>query len=83
MQKNTLVKLKTFLGKTESTQKVSKNENYWLLIGQMGKIVEELEHDKRRVSVLFDCDLDALGLENHNPIKNSLFILKSDLEIIG
>ena len=33
--------------------------------------------------ILFDKNLDSLGLINHNPVKNSLWILKSDVEKIS
>lgn len=34
-----------------------------------------------KVLVLFEENLDKLGLQNHNPLKNTLWILLSDLEI--
>ena len=34
-----------------------------------------------KVLVLFTKDLDGFKLENHNPIKNTLWIRKSDLEV--
>ena len=51
-------------------------ENYWKLIGQTGLIVDS---NKERHLVQFNCDLNSFGLENHNPVKNSLWILHSDL----
>lgn len=71
--------LKSFNGKQIKPKKVYENENYWLLIGQKGRILED---NGDRFVVLFYCNNDSYGLENHNPIKNSLFILKSDLKIL-
>lgn len=66
---NQKVKLKSFLGKSEN-KKSSKQDNYWLLIGENGKIIEESNsYFFERVLVLFDKDLDELNLANHNPIK--------------
>ncbi len=35
-----------------------------------------------RILVLFDRNLDDFEVENHNPIKNSLWIKKTDLEVL-
>ena len=45
--------------------------------------VIEINNDlfEGRVLVLFDNDLDELNLNNHNLIKNSLWILETDLII--
>jgi hypothetical protein len=69
--------LRTFLGASTSDEEVDSNENYWLLIEQRGNVVG-IEDGK--ALVLFDTDLDALHLENHNQVKNALWILVSDLE---
>ena len=76
---NSDVILKTFLGTEDSRKPINQNENYWKLIGQQGQV---LELGEKRVPVKFNCDIDAFGLENHNPIKNSLWILPSDLDKI-
>lgn len=76
---NSDVILKTFLGTEYSRKRINQNENYWKLIGQQGQV---LELEEKRVLVKFNCDIDAFGLENHNPIKNSLWILTSDLDKI-
>jgi hypothetical protein len=81
MENNTLVKLKSFLGTLNSERKISERENYWKLIGQKGKVIDDVENHDGRVLVLFDKDLDEFKVENHNPIKNSLLIRKTDLEI--
>lgn len=76
---NSDVILKTFLGTKDSKKEINSNENYWKLIGQQGHV---LELGEKRVLVKFNCDIDAFGLENHNPIKNCLWILPSDLDEI-
>lgn len=81
MSTNTKVKLKSFLGKQKSGKSVSENENYWFLIGKSGEIIERNNLKfVNRVLVLFDDNLDKMNLINHNPIKNSLWILETDLE---
>lgn len=73
--------LKSFLGTYKPTSKISNDENYWILIGQKGIVIEENnENFKGRILVLFDENLDKLNLQNHNPINNSLWIYKTDLE---
>ncbi|MGV0832569.1 hypothetical protein ACTS9D_10160 [Empedobacter brevis] len=77
------MKLKSFLGKFEN-KKIFKQINYWLLIAESGKIIDEKnENFSKRVLVLFDTNLDQFNLINHSPIKNSLWILKTDLEILS
>lgn len=71
MKKGDEIILKSFNGKQIKPKNVLENENYWMLIGQKGKILEDLGE---RFVVLFYCNLDSYNLENHNPIKNSLFI---------
>ena len=80
MKINDKVVLDTFLGTKKSGKTVDSNENYWILIGQKGKIVEIGE---RRLLIVFECDIDSFQLENHNHIKNSLWILPTDLKIIN
>jgi len=81
MKKNTEVRLKSFLGTLTSKKKVFDDENYWKLIGEIGKIIDDVEINDGRVLVLFENNLDDLKVINHNPIKNSLWIKKTDLEI--
>lgn len=76
---NSNVILKTFLGTENSEKPINANENYWKLIGQQGQV---LELGEKRVLVKFKCDIDAFELENHNSIKNSLWILPTDLDKI-
>lgn len=82
MKNNTLIKLKTFNGTQQPESDVLENENYWKLIGETGSVIDCTENYDGRVLVLFDKELDELGLENHNPVKNALWIKKMDLETI-
>jgi len=75
-----LVILKSFQGASKPKRSTLENENYWKLIGSKGRIIGE-EDISGRFLVLFENNLDDLKLENHNPIRNSLWIKKSDLEI--
>lgn len=81
MNLNDKVILNTFLGKKDSN--LLNDENYyWILIGEKGKVVEiNNVQFEGRVLVLFDKNLDELKLNNHNIIKNSLWILETDLII--
>jgi hypothetical protein len=82
IRKNTEVKLTSFLGTLTSKKKVFDDENYWKLIGEKGKVIDDVEFNDGRVLVLFENSLDDLNLINHNPIKNTLWIRKSDLDIV-
>jgi hypothetical protein len=78
--KDKFVTLKSFLGKLSPRKGTEERENYWKLIGEKGKIIEGVEGDER-VLVLFEKNLDDFKLENHNPIKNTLWISVADLRI--
>ena len=78
---NDQVILKTFLGTLSPQKKINTKEDYWKLIGEKGKVITENEISDDNVLVLFKKDLDDFNLINHNPIRNSLFIKKSDLEL--
>lgn len=81
IEKDTPVRLKSFLGTLTSSEKVNENENYWKLIGETGKVVEDERIKNGRVLVLFKNNLNDFNLENHNQINNSLWLKKSDLEL--
>ncbi|MCB0429150.1 MAG: hypothetical protein H6585_00395 [Flavobacteriales bacterium] len=72
--------MNTFSGTGSPVRKVDPKENYRKLIGQAGTIIDKRDD---RVLVLFDCEVDLFGLENHNPVKNILWILRIDLRRIG
>ena len=78
-QINDRVVLETFLGDIKSSNLDYDNENYSLLIGKHGVILDINKTDKQ-VLILFDDSLDDLGLINHNEIKNSLWIYESDIK---
>lgn len=86
MKKGQKFELKTFNGTTSADEECSKNENFWLLIGETGTLVNfahELNfHNENRVLIQFDIDVNAKGLECHNEKPNSLWILSSDLSMI-
>ena len=81
IENNITIKLKSYKGTLFPQDKVYERENYWKLIGQKGKVIDAVENHDGRVLVLFDRNLDEFEVENHNPIKNSLLIRKTDLEI--
>lgn len=73
------VKLGTFNGTLKPEENCPSNENYWKLIGCIGKIVKE-PNERSRVLVKFEKDVQLFGLECHNEFENSLWILESDLK---
>jgi hypothetical protein len=80
MNLNDKVVLKSFLGK-KSLDDHDNSNNYWLLIGEKGKIIEvDNDYFNGKVLVLFEKNLDELNLPNHNPIINSLWIPVNDLD---
>ena len=76
----TSVRLKTFLGTLNPRKKSNPEDNYWQLIGERGRIIDDKIYNER-VLVLFDKNLDEFKVANHNPIPNSLWIKASDLEL--
>jgi len=82
IQNNSIVRLRSFLGTLTPEKKIKPNEDYWKLIGEKGTVIDSNENHDGRVLVSFDNDLDKFSLENHNPVKNSLLIKKSDLEFL-
>ncbi|GAA4374575.1 hypothetical protein [Hymenobacter koreensis] len=79
--KEVRVRMMSFLGTLVADPDVDARENYWQLIGESGKAIDANENFDGRVLVLFERSLDDYGLENHNPVKNSLWIRLSDLLI--
>jgi hypothetical protein len=75
------VKIVTFNGDTDSSDKCDSKENYWVLIGKTGTVMMP-ENTSKRVLVKFDESVNDLGLHCHNPVPNSLLILTSDLKLI-
>ena len=81
IKENTPVILKSFLGTKAPQEGTKESENYWKLIGARGKVIACDEREQKWVFVLFEKNLDDMKLANHNPIKNSLRIQKTDLEL--
>ena len=79
MMNNTKVELKYFLGTLQPPNKTKKRENYRKLIGQKGIVIEEADFNPEKVLVLFEKELNRFNVENHNPVKNTLYINKTDL----
>ncbi len=85
------VKLVSFNGMTHPDGKIDSSENYCKLVGETGTVQRDPQENsvyasfskEPRVLVEFDKDIvSTFGLISHNNIKNSLWILVSDLEII-
>ncbi|WP_281857816.1 hypothetical protein [Litoreibacter halocynthiae] len=81
--------LRLFNGDRVALADIEAHEDYWVLIGERGVILDDntsgtfaIRDGFPRVLVQFDTSLDNLGLENHNPIKNSLWIRSSDLKLV-
>ncbi|EOW3983014.1 hypothetical protein, partial [Vibrio parahaemolyticus] len=72
------VRLKTFNGTLECPDVCKLEENYWLLIGEVGTVVGERAHTGRLI-IQFANDIQRLGLYCHNPEPNALYILRTDL----
>lgn len=79
------VELVAFNGKPHARNTSNRSENYWLLIGTQGIVVNDVPIKgikEDRVLILFDAHLDELGLISHNEITNTLWIERSDLKVI-
>ncbi len=86
MKNSDCVILKTFNNSIIPESHVDDSGNYWKLIGLKGKIVAQASEYNfpynNRVLVKFFEPIKEFGLNSHNPIRNSLWILKDDLEVI-
>ncbi|WP_291147377.1 hypothetical protein [Flavobacterium sp. UBA7680] len=82
IEKGTIIKLKSFLGTLNSKNKIKNDNDYWKLIGEKGRVINDVEATEERVLILFDKNLNDFKVANHNPIQNSLWIKKTDLEIL-
>ena len=87
MKEGDIVELIYFNGLTKPQKRVKKEENFWILIGARGVIVKDPSQKElyasfsinRRYLVRFDKDVKSLGLVCHNSVKNTLWILATDL----
>ncbi|AWA30187.1 hypothetical protein HYN48_08880 [Flavobacterium magnum] len=82
MKTNTKVKLMSFLGRQSAEQEIHAENDYWKLIGETGVVLGETRNAYGRLLILFDNDLDRFGVANHNAVRNSLWIVPEDLEIV-
>jgi hypothetical protein len=81
IKKDTAVKLKSYLGTLKPLDKLDGQEAYWRLIGTTGKVIKTDKNRPNDVLVVFHKKLIEIGIKNQNPIVNSVWIKKSDLEI--
>ena len=79
LELNHRVQLRSFNGTDAAPTDCDPAENYWRLIGESGTVIEQI-NQRKRVLVQFDRAISLHDLHCHNPIKNSLYILVSDLE---
>lgn len=79
--RHTRVRLKSFNGAAVAPPDQDPAENYWLLIGAEGLVVEP-RNQKGRLLIQFDVSVSSLGLQSHNPVPNTLLILASDLDFL-
>lgn len=75
------VVLKSFNGVFAAPDECKPSENYWLLVGQRGTVLEP-KNERSRVLVRFDVSVESLGLHCHNALENTLLILETDLQFI-
>jgi hypothetical protein len=73
------VVLRSFNATKSAPSDCRPDENYWLLLGAVGTVVE-LANSTGRVLVEFEVSVADFGLSCHNPTPNSLYILERDLE---
>ena len=79
---NSKVILRLFNGISVPPLGCRPDENYWVLIGETGTIVEPI-NARGRVLVKFDTSVNHYGLHCHNEIPNSLYVLESDIEALS
>ena len=85
--RGTHVRLASFQARASAPNGTPPHEDYWRLIGSSGEILETDSSDDEdyrfsRYLVRFDVDVAVMGLVCHNPVPNTLWILKSDLRIL-
>ena len=91
MNENTKVKMVSFNGTSTVERDCDESENYWKLIGATGTVIKEPSEknifasfsEEPRVLVQFDIKVEKLGLNCHNNIPNSLWLLVDDLKAIS
>ena len=76
----TKVKLNKFNNTIDTPLNCDESENYWSLIGELGTVIQP-KNSRSRVLIQFE-NIDKLkNLQCHNEVKNSLWILESDVEL--
>ena len=75
------VRLESFNGTLSSAEDCDPRENYWLLIGEAGVVVDTI-NQRNRLLIQFDISVQKLGLYCHNKVENSLYILQDDLVLV-
>jgi hypothetical protein len=87
MKTGSRVKVATFNGGLSAPKGTAPKEDYWKLIGHVGSLIDVEEEmalfttvgPSARVCIQFDQDPVELGLQAHNRVKRSLWLLCSDL----
>jgi hypothetical protein len=79
---NTRIVLRSFNGTFQAPNDCTAGNDYWLLIGQSGTVIEYSAALGRQL-VRFDVAVTSYGLHCHNPVPNSLYLLDADLEPIN
>ena len=90
IQLNQKVKIISFNGTVNPPKECEEEENYWKLIGQTGKIVQDPDQNSlyadflrdKKVLILLDNNVKSFNLHCHNNIENSLWFSLDDLEIL-
>jgi len=76
----TRVKLNKFNGTIDTPKDCDKSENYWVLIGETGTVIQ-VKNSRSRVLIQFENIEKLKNLNCHNEVENSLWILESDVEL--
>jgi hypothetical protein len=80
------VTLRSFRGTASAPEETRDADNYWLLIGQSGTVVDTDDVSKigrhpngARMLVTLDQKVAEMGLACHNEVPNALWLFASDL----
>jgi acetylornithine/N-succinyldiaminopimelate aminotransferase len=87
MKLNDRIEMVSFNGGAQPEPDCDPSENYWKLIGSCGTVAQDPTQSglwadfsfEPRYLIVFDAEIDRMGLANHNPVPNSLWILETDL----
>lgn len=87
---NKQVKVESYYGAQTSSNEVGIKQNYWKLIGYIGKVIRKREiahltfNDiQLQLLVQFGDEVNDCNLSSPNEEKNSFWILYSDLEVLS